>query len=75
MGITRGRDTMYKVTNVKGESYIVNSEHILSLKYTGKKQLKDRENRHSYQVIWFNKNNIGFDSRTFSYKNKNKAEV
>lgn len=74
-GITRGRDTMYKVRNVKGESYIVNSEHILSLKYTGKKQLKDRENRHSYQVIWFNKNNIGFDSRTFSYKNRNKAEV
>lgn len=74
-GITRGRDRMYKITNVKGESYIVNSEHILSLKYTGRKQLRDRENRHSYIINWFNKDKIGFDSRTFSYKNRNKAEV
>ena len=74
-GVTRGRDTMYKIKNIKGESYIVNSEHILSLKYVGRKQLKDREDIHSYQVIWFNKEKIDFDSIIFNYKNKNKSEV
>ena len=74
-GVTRGKDTMYKITNIKNESYIVNSEHILSLKYVGRKQFRDRTNRHSYQVVWFNKVKIGFESSTFSYKNKNKDEV
>jgi hypothetical protein len=73
--LARGRDIMYEVTNVKGESYTVNSEHILSLKYTGRKQLKDRPDRHSFILHWFNKEKIGFDSRTFSYKNRNKEEV
>lgn len=40
LGTNSGIDTLYKVTNQKGESYTVNSEHILSLKYTGKNKLK-----------------------------------
>ena len=48
--LARGRDIMYEVTNIKGESYIVNSEHILSLKYTGRKQLRDRPNRQSFII-------------------------
>lgn len=75
LSLGRGRDIMYKVTNVKGESYTVNSEHILSLTYVGRKQFRERKDRHSYQVIWFNKNNIGFDSKTFSYKDKDKEIV
>ena len=74
-GVTRGRDTMYEIKNTKGESYIVNSEHIISLKYGQKKQLRDRIDRSSYHVIWFNKVNICFNSKTFSYKNKNKDIV
>jgi hypothetical protein len=73
--LARGRDIMYEVTNVKGESYTVNSEHILSLKYTGRKQLKDRPDRHSFILHWFNKEKIGFNSKTFSYKNRNKEDV
>lgn len=30
-----GEDMMYKITSVKGDSFVVNSEHILSLKKTG----------------------------------------
>jgi hypothetical protein len=74
-GVTRGKDTMYKITNNKKESYIVNSEHILSLKYIGRKHLNHRIDRNSYQVIWFNKEKIGFKYKTFNYKNKNKSEV
>lgn len=40
-----GIDTVYKVTNRRGESYTVNSHHILSLMYTGKKNLRDRSNK------------------------------
>ena len=32
LGTTKGRDTMYRVTYPWGESYVVNSEHVLSLK-------------------------------------------
>lgn len=35
VSLNRGFGKMYKVTPVKGESYIVNDEHILSLKTTG----------------------------------------
>lgn len=70
-----GNDTMYKVTNRRGESYTVNSHHILSLIYTAKKNLRDRKDKSSYQITWFNKYKYKLDYKTFSYKNKNKDEV
>jgi hypothetical protein len=70
-----GNDTMYKVTNRRGESYTVNSHHILSLIYTAKKNIRDRKERYSYSVTWFNKHKYKLDYKTFSYKNKNKDEV
>ena len=70
-----GIDKMYKVTNRRGESYTVNSHHIISLMYTAKKNLRDRKDKHSYQVTWFNKNKYKLDYKSFSYKNKNKQEV
>jgi len=38
--LCRGREEMYKVTPVKGESYTVNKNHILSLKCTGYNNIK-----------------------------------
>lgn len=70
-----GTDKMYKVTNRRGESYTVNSHHILSLIYTAKKNLRERKDKHSYQVVWFDKYNYKLAYKTFSYKNKNKEEV
>jgi len=72
---TTGRDIMYEVTNVKGDSYVVNSHHILSLKYSNKKGIYDRKERNDYCVRWFNKKTIKVESKCFSYKNKNKKEV
>lgn len=34
LSLARGREMMYKVTTKKGEDYIVNESHILSLKYS-----------------------------------------
>jgi superfamily II DNA or RNA helicase len=36
--LARGKEIMYKIIPVKGESFIVNENHILSLKRTGKKR-------------------------------------
>jgi len=35
--LARGRDQMFKVTSVKGDSYVVNSEHILCLQHTSER--------------------------------------
>jgi hypothetical protein len=70
-----GTDKMYKITNRRGESYTVNSHHIISLMYTGKKNIRERKDKHSYQVTWFNKYKYKLDCKSFSYKNKNKQEV
>jgi hypothetical protein len=70
-----GIDKMYKITNRRGESYTVNSHHILSLTYSGKKIVVDRQDRQSYQVRWFNKHKYKLEFKTFSYKGKNKEEV
>jgi len=68
-------DDLYKVTNRKGESYTVNSHHILSLIYTAKKNIRDRVDKRAYQVTWFNKHNYRLSYKTFSYKNKNKTDA
>lgn len=39
--IARGRETMYKVTTVKGDSFVVNESHILSLKDTNRNNVYD----------------------------------
>lgn len=70
-----GKDTLYKITNKKGESYTVNSHHILSLIYTTKKNIIDRQDRKSYHIIWFNKDKCKLNYKTFSYKNQNKDEI
>ena len=72
---TSGRDIMYEVKNVKGESYVVNSHHILSLKYSNKKSICDRKTKNDYSVRWFNNKTIKVETKCFSYKNKNKEEV
>jgi hypothetical protein len=70
-----GTDTMYKVENRKGESYTVNSHHILSLKWTAKKFIFERKERMSFQVKYFDKNKIKVIHKDFSYKNKDKDKV
>jgi len=72
LSLGRGKDKMYEITNVKGDKYIVNSEHILSLKYSGKKYIQDRPDRNSYQIKYYNQSHKYI---TISYKNKDKEEV
>ena len=75
LNLGRGRDTMYKITNQKNESYTVNSEHILSLCYSGNNKIRERAERKSYSVIWFNEKEFKTNTKDFSYKNKIKEDV
>jgi hypothetical protein len=46
LSLARGRDTLYSVTSVKGDSYVVNSEHILCLQHTStRKEITEIEVR------------------------------
>jgi hypothetical protein len=70
-----GRDIMYKITNVKGEYYTVNSEHILCLKYSNNKRIREDKKTQRYRVSWFDNKDIKICSKSFYYNkmDKNKA--
>lgn len=70
-----GRDTMYKITNVKGENYTVNSEHILCLKYSNNKHISDDKIYKRFRVKWFNNKEVKINMKDFYYNNKEKTII
>ena len=70
-----GEDILYHITNTRNESYTVNSHHILSLIHTKRKTLKDLLKKQIYHVSWFNKVTYKTQTKTFSYKKRDKNEV
>ena len=75
LALGKGKDQMYKIEDVKGESYTVNSEHILTLKYSHSKIIKDDKKNSRYRVKWFDNKHIRITSKNFSYKNSRKEEA
>ena len=71
--LVRGKNKMYKITNKKGESYIVNKEHILCLRYTNKNKIRYYKKYQCYLAIWFDKTKICVYQRRF--KTKVEAEL
>jgi superfamily II DNA or RNA helicase len=69
LSLARGRDIMYEIKNEKQESYTVNSEHILSLQFSGKPTITNKYN----QVKWFDINSINVKSKNF--KNEKDAYI
>jgi hypothetical protein len=57
---TQGRSKMYKITQPRGESYIVNENHILSLKMSDHKVIFWNNTRQGWKMVWFCKkeNNV-----------------
>lgn len=75
LDLGKGIDKMYKITNTKGLSYVVNSEHILCLKYSSEKFICTDSVRERFGVCWFNNKMIKKNIKYFNWKNKNKDEV
>ena len=75
LNLGRGQDEMYKISNIKGDEYIVNSEHILCLKYSTKPRIIDIIKQQAYIIKWFNNQNYKQSTTTYSYKNKDKNNI
>lgn len=72
--IINGIDKMYKVTdNLSKESFIVNQDYILTLKYTNSKRIKCSNN--AYYVYWFDGINMEERVETFKYIKETKFYV
>jgi superfamily II DNA or RNA helicase len=70
--LARGTDMMYDIIPVKGESYIVNKEHILCLKVSGFPKFSHSLINNNYNIQWVKDNK--YHSKTFTYNTKNKNE-
>ena len=73
LSLCRGRDEMFQVTPTKGESYVVNSEHILSLKVSGNRKNKhfkeqDKNNVINISVKDYLKKSDCFKQRALGYR-------
>jgi len=62
--ISRGRDTMYKIKQNKGDDYIVNSVHILSLKTSIEFLQSWNKKEQRYILVWFE--NIDRKQKSFT---------
>lgn len=72
--IINGIDKMYKVTdNLTKESFIVNQDYVLTLKYTNNKKLKCSND--TYYVYWFDNINMKERMEMFKYNEENKLYV
>jgi hypothetical protein len=58
-----GKDMMYKIESNKGDSYIVNSEHILCLKKSGLDVIKKKDNK--FKSYFFNTSTKKLQCNTF----------
>ena len=48
----RGRDTMYEIIPTKGDPFVVNKGHVLSLKATNMTSMRFRPDRNAWTVSW-----------------------
>jgi superfamily II DNA or RNA helicase len=65
LSLARGRDKMYDIIPVKGESYRVNSEHILCLKASGFPIFNHSQKDTRFRIRYIENNK--FLSKSFSY--------
>jgi hypothetical protein len=69
--LARGKDILYKIIPIKGESFTINSNHILSLNIPIP-SLRYEEKRQKYRVSYFekynNNNTIKFTGKRFKIK-------
>jgi len=75
MNLSRGRDIMYDVVPIKGDKYTVNSEHVLSLKYSCNSYItyiKSQKNK-PYCVSYLNEKTM--TKNAISFATKDEAEI
>ena len=70
LSLANGEDDMYRVIPVKGDSYVVNSEHILCLKTTGRGNITYMKNQTSlpYRASYLNNKTVKVIAKSFATK-------
>lgn len=66
-----GKETLYQISQLYGDDYIVNESHILSLKLSKNPRIHNRTERSSFQVRWFDMEKSKSKSFKYSEENKN----
>ena len=61
-----GEDNMYKIKQLKGEDYVVNKSHILTLKYCNHKSIYKNSFTGEYEVSWFSIKSLSIKSKNFN---------
>jgi uncharacterized protein YeeX (DUF496 family) len=69
-----GEDDMYEIIQTKGENYIVNSNHILVLKYSGDKQIYWYSSTNSWKINWFDHDTKKVKTKQFNVTNETSIE-
>ena len=70
LSVIKGKDMMYKIIQGKGDDYIVNSHHIISLKLSSAFRKKWLEKERRYKLIWFERHQLKQLSCTVRKKNR-----
>lgn len=65
---THGKTKMYKIKQMEGEDYIVNENHILTLKIGHHKSIFWNETKQAWNVKWIDINNFKLRSKFFSLR-------
>lgn len=71
--LVNGSDQMYKVVQSNSSSYIVNSDHILSLKICDNRSITLNENKKSWQLFWLDKDKLQIKHKTESWSMNGKS--
>jgi len=75
LSLGRGEDEMYDIIPVKGETYRVNSEHILVLRHTFKTCVSyvKRQVNYPYKATYLDKQSLRIKSKSFKTKDEARA--
>ena len=75
LNLSSGEDEMYKIYQNNGDDYVVNSEHILSLKFTNTRNIKWND-KQGWFIEWFDTNLLTLKTKKLKpskYKTKEAA--
>src|SRR6476661_4855047 len=71
LNTTTGKSKMYDIIQ-DDDVYTVNKDHVLSLVYAIKKNIRHIEEEKCYVVKWFNNNTLSIKTKIFSYGNNSR---
>ena len=63
--LVSGYDQMYLVKQNKGDSYVVNSEHMLVLHFAGQGSIKYYDSLNKHKFMWFDTTKYTFNTKNF----------